>query len=482
MTSSTNPEPLAILLTNVQLVGRSGTEIVTIELATGLARRGHRVAIFSPRCGPLAEAARRDGLEIIDRLEQLSFIPRMLHGHHHVPTLDALAFFPDLKAIYVCHDRTAWFDLPPIHPRLLRFAAVDANCLERLTVDWAIPERLCTVIPNAVDLARFQPRGPLPARAQRALIFSNYARADTQLLPIQQACADRGLAVDVVGSEAGTATDVPESLLIGYDLVFAKARCALEALSVGCAVIVCDAVGLGRAVTPENLEEMRRWNFGARVLDRPLDPTLIGAEIDLYDPVAAAAVTAIVRQRAGLDVALDRFESLYREALAAEIDPAAWGAQLHTRLQCMTFLEQSHRNRFESPPMPWLREEESRLVEWRVEESTAPTRLACGAPFRLEVRATNRSMLALSSGGSMPIHLSYHWLPQDADPATPLEGVRTPIFPQLGPGETRILPLRGVGPAQPGRYLLRVGLVQETVRWFAIADTDKAHTLEVIVY
>ena len=82
----------------------------------------------------------------------------------------------------------------------------------------------------------------------------------------------------------------------------------------------------------------------------------------------------------------------------------------------------------------------------------------------------------------MPIHLSYHWLPRDADPATPLEGVRTPIFPQLESGETRILPLRGVGPAEPGRYLLRIGLVQETVRWFAIADTAKAHTLEVTVY
>ena len=34
-----------------------------------------------------------------------------------------------------------------------------------------------------------------------------------------------------------------------YDLVFAKARCALEAMAVGAAVVLCDTHGLGPMVT-----------------------------------------------------------------------------------------------------------------------------------------------------------------------------------------------------------------------------------------
>ncbi len=62
----------------------------------------------------------------------------------------------------------------------------------------------------------------------------------------------------------GTLVDDPERILPRYDLVFAKGRCALEAMAAGCAVIVCDAVGLGEMVTHGSVEEMRRWNFGAR--------------------------------------------------------------------------------------------------------------------------------------------------------------------------------------------------------------------------
>lgn len=53
-------------------------------------------------------------------------------------------------------------------------------------------------------------------------------------------------------------------MLGGYDLVFAKARCALEAMAVGCAVVLCDVGGLGPLVTRAQVQHLRRWNFGRR--------------------------------------------------------------------------------------------------------------------------------------------------------------------------------------------------------------------------
>ncbi len=158
------------------MLDRSGTEVVTAELATGLAARGHRVAIYSPACGRLADRLRSEGIPVVDRLELLPFEPQILHGHHHVETLAALEFFPRLKGVYVCHDRTAWVDIPPAHPRLLHYVAVDENCLERLTQTGAVAPIRASVIPNAVDLRRFVARSSRPDRPQRALVFGIYAR------------------------------------------------------------------------------------------------------------------------------------------------------------------------------------------------------------------------------------------------------------------------------------------------------------------
>ena len=47
--------------------------------------------------------------------------------------------------------------------------------------------------------------------------------------------------------------DRPEAILGDYDLVFAKARAAMEAMATGCAVILCDRVGAGPLVCRANL-------------------------------------------------------------------------------------------------------------------------------------------------------------------------------------------------------------------------------------
>src|SRR5690606_10549363 len=120
--------------------------------------------------------------------------------------------------------------------------------------------------PNAVDLARFRARGPLPLRPARALLFSNYAREDTHLPVVREACARAGLPRDVIGAGAGRAVAAPETILGDYDLVFAKGRSALEALAVGAAVVLCDFRGIGPMVTSANLDALRLANLGARTL------------------------------------------------------------------------------------------------------------------------------------------------------------------------------------------------------------------------
>jgi len=306
---------LKVLITNRVLVRGSGTEIVVRDLALELKKLGHKPAIYAPVLGPLAGQVRTLGVPVFSDIRQIEPVPDIIHGHHHAQTLAALLRFSDTPAIFVCHDATAWHDEPLIFPRVLRYVAVDYRCRKRLEQNTWIPPESISVILNAVDLSRFRPRSPLPTKPVRAAIFSNYASKWTHATAVTQACQAMGIELDVIGKGSNAATSNPEQLLPRYDLVFAKARCALEAMAIGSAVVLCDFAGLGPMVSADKFAELRKLNFGAGTLLRPLDPQLIATEIQKYDAHDAQLVSEQVRQAASLSDAMTEWTELYREVL-----------------------------------------------------------------------------------------------------------------------------------------------------------------------
>jgi glycosyltransferase involved in cell wall biosynthesis len=263
----------------------------------------------------LAAELTSHGVEAVSDLEKLSTAPDVIHGHHHAQVVEALLHFPTAPALYVCHSGGAEIDEPFYFPRILRYVAVDNRCRARLESAPGIPAQRIEVVLNAVDLQRFQARSKLPARPRRALIFSNYASRSTHLPAVRRACRRLHLEFDVLGELAGTGVVNPETVLPRYDLVFAKARCALEAMATGSAVVLCDFAGAGPMVTSENFDRLRSWNFGAGVLVNPLRPEYITPEIEQYDPEDAARVQERVREQAGLQAAAQRWSSLYAEVV-----------------------------------------------------------------------------------------------------------------------------------------------------------------------
>ena len=318
--------PLRILFTNITLATRTGTEAYIREAAVGLLRRGHSPVIYSPELGEIAEEIRAATIPVVDDLSRLGAPPDVIHGHHQ-QAMTALLHFPGVPAIFVTHDWTSWHDVPPLFPRIRRYVAVDWTNRDRVLFEHGIPEERVRVLLNWADLSRFPPRGPLPERPQRALVFSNYAREETHLPAIREACRRAGLPLDVAGSGVGRSLTRPGEVIAGYDLVFAKAKSALEALAVGAAVVLCDFRGLGQMVTTADFDALRRLNLGYRTLHRPLDPDLILREIERYDAHDAAEVARRVRDEASLEPALDRLVALYEEAIAEQeregsVDPA----------------------------------------------------------------------------------------------------------------------------------------------------------------
>ena len=302
-----------ILITNASVGWRSGTELYVRDLALGLLARGHRPIVYTTRLGPLARELRDKTVPVTDRLDSITAPPDIIHGHHNLETMTALLRFTRAPAIFVVHDNLAPRDVPPRFPRIMRYVAVDYTCLDRLVFEHGIPEGRARVVLNSVNLDAFKPRGPLPARPRRALIFSNASSAHEAA--VREACARTGIELDVIGHDSGNVCSKPEEVLGRYDIVFAKARCALEALAVGAAVILCDFPGAGPMITTDELDDLRRLNFGRRTLRFEIHPDIIAREIARYDAGDAAEVSRRVRAAAGSDLMLDDLLALYSEVI-----------------------------------------------------------------------------------------------------------------------------------------------------------------------
>jgi hypothetical protein len=316
-----------VLLTNNTLAARAGSELYVRDLATALLARGHTPIAYSTDLGEVAEELRLATIPAVADLSAIAEPPDIIHGQHHLDTMTALLHFPGVPCIYFCHGWLPWEEAPPRFPRIRQYVTVDYTCRDRLLYEHAIPADQIEVLLNFVDLDRFSPRPlPLPPTPQRALVFSNAASHSAYLKEVQAACDRVGITLDIIGAGAGSACAQPEQMLGKYDIVFAKGRSALEAMAVGAAVIVHDAVGTGAMVTTENFAQFRRLNFGIRTLQNPISVDGLVRELSRYDPLDAAKVSQQIRTTGGREAVVSQIIQLYEKVLSREVTLSKHGA------------------------------------------------------------------------------------------------------------------------------------------------------------
>ena len=315
MADNSGVRPLSILFTNNTLAERAGSELWVRDVARALVARRHQPIAFSLVHGRVAEELRAATVPVVADLADVAAPPDVIHGHHHLETLVAALHFPTVPIVHFCHGWLPWEERPLKHPSIARYVAVDETCVQRLTQEEGIPADRVAMVPNFVDLDRFQPRSPLPHQPRRALVFSNYAADAGYVAVIREAVRSAGIELTVAGRASGHVLDQPEHALRDYDVVFAKGRAALEAMAVGCSVIVTDVPGAGPLVTAEDFPYLRSRNFGIRLLQHPHTIDWYSRQLAAYRPDDATAVRALVRQTAGLSETVDRLLDIYQHAI-----------------------------------------------------------------------------------------------------------------------------------------------------------------------
>lgn len=326
--------PLRILITALDMTARRGVQSVTRDLAIGLRDAGHAVSLYARNAGPAAEDLRRAGFSVETKVEALTGAYDIIHGQQLVTCAPVLARFPEIPAVFVCHDNVGWFDEAPRLPNVRRYAAVSEVMADRVASDAGIDRASVALILNGVDLRRFTPGGALPPSPRKALAF---AKNSDHVEIIRAACAQRGIAVDFIGEAAGAQVEDAAAVLPTYDLVFASALSAIEAMACLRPVIVCDGRGMAGMIDSTRYAAWRPENFGLGVFNAPLSVERVLAEIDRYDPGEAQRVGQTLRAEAGLETWIGQYVALYRDAIAAPApSEAEWRRQWAWHLERWT--------------------------------------------------------------------------------------------------------------------------------------------------
>ncbi len=442
------------------------------DLESGLRDRGHEVCVYTLRPGVLSDEITARGGTVVNALDLVPFVPDVIHAHHNGPATEAALYFPNTPLVFVCHDRNSCNDMAPGVPSVSEYVAVDLNCRERLAAEGLHAESI-HVIPNAVDIGRLVTRGDVSVPPRKAAVFSNYATDGGFVESIRRACASAGLPLDEFGSGLGRTLDNPESRLAEYDVVFAKARCAIEAMAAGCAVIAVDEAGYGGLVTYADIDWMLDWNVGDRCLQRAHDPVAIAEALQRIDAEDVGRVSELVRTRCSLEASLDAYEMVYKAAMEgkrASLSPgaASWRDPYDAVLAYATNMEARLRAGEGAWSMPPLPPASAQAISVAV--VSAPRLVAPGPSFAIDVEIVNRSRENLSTTGATPVLLSYHWM-DDSGGLVHFEGRRTVLTRTVRPWDRHRQRMHVDAPTGTGRLRLRVTLVQEAVTWFTSLHT-----------
>jgi len=111
-----------------------------------------------------------------------------------------------------------------------------------------------------------------------------------------------------------------------------------------------------------------------------------------------------------------------------------------------------------------------------------PSTIRAGALAFVRMRLQNGlASQALGSWPPYPLQWAYRWRPIDVAEFPVIENPRMALRPPVAPGSAERFAVKVTAPQEPGRYILRVTLVQDQVLWLDQAVVPVYRDAEVRV-
>ncbi len=145
---------------------------------------------------------------------------------------------------------------------------------------------------------RFVPGAPLPNRPRRALLLGNYLQGDRRAALVE-AWERAGVQCSQLGSPTRSELEVLPAIAAA-DIVVAKGRAALEAMSCARAVYLYDQFGGDGWVTPENYPALEADGFGGLATPAPRTPQDLTGDLAAYRPSMGWVTNELVRTHHGV--------------------------------------------------------------------------------------------------------------------------------------------------------------------------------------
>ena len=305
---------MRILICNSRLTKRTGTEIVTRDFALGLKSRGHEVEVLTAKTGAIAEEIRNAGVPVETDASMLPFAPDVIHTNHEPMITLAASAFPETPMMFQNHAPGDVIGAAVNNPACIRHFGISQLACDAISRATGRPTD--GIIGNFVDLSLFKMRqSPLPDKPRRWLVVAEKKRGLRHFAKICLLGAIHRATVTGVGPRLLRVIENVPEIASKYDLVFASARCALEASAAGAGVIITDYRGSAGFLKSANVEEAWQKNLGYSLFDRPSSLAALNADINQWDPRSAQAASQWLRDNASLEAGLYRLEKIYRNMI-----------------------------------------------------------------------------------------------------------------------------------------------------------------------
>ena len=273
---------MEIVLGMYRLRDPGGTEQYTLVTAESLQKLGHEVTVFTEEGGPVAELARRRGLRLAEREDDLPTAADVVYAQESITAYRLAARYRAAPLVVAVHAHDYDLSVPPQLPGLVSAVVVTHDRVARRARAFAADAELVR-LRQPVDVARFEPRGSLRQPARRLLALGNYLNGDRARV-IDDACAGLGIDVVRVGAQHERSVLEVDGLLNDADIVVGKARVIVEAMACGRAAYVFDTFGSDGWVTAESYARLEADNFSGQTGSPPVDVERLRSDLELYRP------------------------------------------------------------------------------------------------------------------------------------------------------------------------------------------------------